>query len=89
MNDIIFHDCEFRYIENDELQCKNKQGLEYSNNKCDNCAENVHLNCQNYVPKNDQCLLYFELGVSEVSQYDECAEKKIYNDTDLQRKWSN
>ena len=35
------------------------------------------------------CLLYFELGVSEVSQYDECAEKIVFSDKELQKKWSN
>ena len=84
---IIFKDCEFRYLDdNDELCCKNKEGFEI---KCDNCVENIHLNCQNYVPKNDMCLQYFQLGISKVSQYDECAEKTLYNDKDLQRKWSN
>lgn len=86
MNDIIFHDCEYRYEDKNKLYCKNK---EKPDNKCDNCKSNVHLNCANYVPKNDMCLQYFELGVSEVSQYKECAEKTIYDDTDLQRKWSN
>ena len=81
-----FKDCEYRYIGNDKLYCKNKEGMD---NYCDNCKENVHLNCQNYVPKNDMCLLFFELGVSEVSQYDTCAEKIIYDDQELQRKWSN
>ena len=52
-------------------------------------TENVHKDCENYVEKNDMCLLYFELGISNVSQYDTCAEKIIYNDKDLQRKWSN
>lgn len=84
-----FKDCEFRYVETDgSVCCKNKQGIDL-NLDCDNCAGNVHLNCQNYVPKNDMCLLYFELGISEVSQYDTCAEKVIYDDKDLQRRWSN
>lgn len=82
---VIFKDCEYRFKKKNELYCKNKQ----DKGKCDNCKENVHLNCQNYVPKNDMCLLYFELGVSEVSQYDECAEKTIFNDKELQKKWSN
>ena len=82
-----FKDCDYRYIGNkDKLYCKNKTGMD---NNCDNCKNNVHLNCDNYVPKNDMCLLFFELGVSEVSQYDTCAEKVIYNDKELQRKWSN
>lgn len=88
MTNIEFKDCEFRFIEDDNLYCANKQGIEL-NTECDNCAENIHLNCENYVPRNDMCLLYFELGVSDVSQYDDCAEKIIYNDKDLQKKWSN
>ena len=83
---ISFKDCEYRYEEDDILYCDNKLDKD---NRCDNCKNNIHLNCQNYVPKNDMCLLYFELGVSEVSQYDTCAEKVIYDDNDLQRKWSN
>jgi hypothetical protein len=35
------------------------------------------------------CLKWFEMGVSEVSQYDTCAEKVVYNDKELSRKWSN
>lgn len=84
---IEFKDCEFRYLDdNDELCCENKEGFDI---KCDNCTGNIHLNCQNYVPKNDMCLQYFQLGISEVSQYDECAEKIIYDDKKLQQKWSN
>lgn len=82
---VVFKDCEYRFEEKNKLYCKNKQ----DKGKCDNCKENVHLNCQNYVAKNDMCLLYFELGVSEVSQYNECAEKTIFNDKELQKKWSN
>ena len=81
-----FKDCEYRFENNNELYCKNKEGMDIT---CDNCVENVHLNCQNYVPKNDMCLLYFELGISDVSQYDKCAEKIIYDDNKLQKKWSN
>ncbi len=87
---VSFKDCEYRFIENNELYCSNKTGI---NSKidihCDNCKENIHLNCQNYVPRNDMCLQYFELGVSEVSQYDTCAEKIVFSDEELQRKWSN
>ncbi len=87
---VVFRDCQYRKLDkNDELYCENKVYGNEDNIDCDNCKENVHLNCQNYVPKNDMCLLYFELGVSEVSQYDECAEKIIYDDKDLQKKWSN
>ena len=81
-----FKDCEYRYTENNELYCKNKTETDRA---CDNCVENIHLNCENYVPANDMCLKYFELGVSEVSGYDDCAEKTIYNDKELSRKWSN
>lgn len=56
---------------------------------CDDFKINVHKDCENYVEKNDMCLLFFELGISDVSQYDTCAEKIIYNDKELQRKWSN
>lgn len=79
-----FKDCDYRYIENDKLVCDNMNG-----ELCDNCKQNIHLNCDNYVPKNDMCLLYFELGVSNVSGYDECAEKTIFDDKELSRKWSN
>ena len=81
-----FQDCEYRYSEDDILYCENKYDKD---NRCDNCKQNIHLNCDNYVPKNDMCLLFFELGVSNVSQYNECAEKTIYDDKDHQRKWSN
>lgn len=82
-----FKDCEYRYLDGELVRCANMK--EPNDDLCDNCKENVHLNCQNYVPKNDMCLLFFELGVSEVSQYKECAEKTIYNDKDHQRRWSN
>jgi len=81
-----FKDCQYRYCEDDILYCDNKMDKD---NRCDNCKQNIHLNCQNYVPKNDMCLLYFELGVSEVSQYDECAEKRLFSDKQLSRGWSN
>jgi len=84
MND--FKDCQYRYVEDELLYCENKYDKD---NRCDNCKGNVHLNCDNYVPKNDMCLLFFELCVSNVSEYDTCAEKVIYNDKNLQRKWSN
>ena len=87
MADSMFQDCEYRYVEEDDvLHCKNKDGLE---TECDNCKGNVHLNCQNYNPKKDLCLKWFEMGVSQVSQYDTCAEKVVYNDKELSRKWSN
>lgn len=86
MANIVFKDCEYRFTEDDKLYCKNKEAPE---NGCDNCKENVHLNCQNYVPRKDMCLQFFESGISEVSQYDTCAEKVVFNDKELQRKWSN
>lgn len=90
MREIVFSDCEFRFLdENDNLCCKNKTSMDNEDISCDNCQMNIHLNCQNYVPKNDMCLKYFELGISNVSQYDDCAEKTIYNDKELSRKWSN
>ena len=48
--------------------------------------ENIHLNCENYNAKKDMCLKWFEEGVSK---YNECAEKRRFSDTELQRKWSN
>lgn len=81
-----FNDCECRFEEDDILYCMNKMDKD---DRCDNCKNNVHLNCQNYVPKNDMCLQYFQLGVFDVNQYDDCAEKTIYNDKDHQRRWSN
>ena len=81
----MFKDCEYRYTEDEELYCKNN----VENGKCDNCVGNPHLNCEQYVPRNDMCLKFFQLGISEVSQYDTCAEKVIYDDKELSRKWSN
>lgn len=87
MEDIIFNDCEFRYLEDDNtLHCKNKQGFDYHDTNCDNCAENVHLNCSNYNPKKDLCLKFFRDNISELK---ECQEKTVFNDKDLSRKWSN
>ena len=48
--------------------------------------ENIHLDCENYNAKKDMCLKWFEKGVSK---YNECAEKRQFSDTELQRKWSN
>lgn len=79
-----FFDCEFRYVEDDgDLHCKNKEGYETS---CDNCMENIHLNCNNYNPKQDMCLKYFEENISSM---EECKEKTVFNDAQLQQKWSN
>ena len=49
-------------------------------------GENMHLDCENYNAKKDMCLKWFEEGVSK---YNECAEKRQFSDTELQRKWSN
>ena len=40
----------------------------------------VHRDCQYYVEQNDMCLLFFELGFHEISQYNKCLEEVIYND---------
>ena len=48
--------------------------------------ENIHLDCENYNAKKDMCLKWFEEGVSK---YNECAERRQFSDTELQRKWSN
>lgn len=84
MSNVVFNDCEYRLIENDGgLYCKNK---EEKNNTCDNCKGNIHLNCTNYNPQKDLCLKWFEEGVSRLK---ECQEKTVFNDNDLQKKWSN
>ena len=82
-----FKDCEFRFIneETDELCCKNKQGLAV-NLICDNCTQNIHLNCDNYNPKRDMCLKFFKDNISELK---ECQEKTVFTDKELSRKWSN
>lgn len=48
---------------------------------------NIHENCENYSPKKDYCLKFFEENASE--NYKECKEKSVFNDKDLSRKWSN
>ena len=78
-----FKDCEYRYFENEELHCKNKQE---ENNSCDNCKSNIHLNCDNFNPKKDYCLKFFRPNISELK---ECNEKTVFNDKDLSKKWSN
>ena len=52
MDNIVFKDCEYRFTENNELHCKNKTGTDIN---CDNCKENIHLNCDNFSPKKDYC----------------------------------
>ena len=49
--------------------------------------ENIHSDCENYSPKRDYCLKWFEDRVSE--RYKVCREYSEFNDKDLQRKWSN
>lgn len=80
---ISFKDCEYRYIEEDVLYCKNKT----DKGQCDNCKQNIHLDCDNYNPKKDMCLKWFETDVSQ--NYNECREKTVFNDKELSRKWSN
>ena len=81
-----FKDCEFRYLEDDgTLHCRNKQGIELDT-ECDNCTENIHLNCTNFNPKKDMCLKFFREGISELK---ECQEKTVFSDNNLQKKWSN
>ena len=78
-----FKDCEYRYSEDDTLYCENKYDKD---NRCDNCVENIHLNCDNYNPKRDMCLKFFQDNISSMK---ECQEKTVFNDKDLSRKWSN
>ena len=62
MNNIIFNDCEYRYLDdNDKLSCKNKQGSDIA---CDNCQENIHLNCDNFNAKKDFGTWYRVANVS-------------------------
>ena len=41
---------------------------------------NVHKDCGYYVSLNDMCLLFFQLGFHEVSQYHECLKEVIYDE---------
>ena len=72
-----FKDCEYRYTEDDILYCDNKYDKD---NRCDNCKQNIHLNCTNYNPKKDFCLKFFE---PEVSLMADCKEKSVFNDKEL------
>lgn len=78
-----FKDCEYRIIEDDVLYCMNKFEKD---NRCDNCRNNIHLNCTNYNPKKDMCLKFFKPNISDLK---ECQEKTVFSDKDLSRKWSN
>ena len=48
---------------------------------------NIHSDCENYSPKKDYCLKFFEENVSE--KYKVCKEYSEFNDKELSRKWSN
>ena len=48
---------------------------------------NIHENCENYSPKKDYCLKFFEENVSE--KYKVCKEYSEFSDKELSRKWSN
>lgn len=78
-----FKDCEYRYSEDENLYCKNKE----DKGTCDNCKQNIHLNCDNYNPSRDLCLKWFEFDVSV--NYNVCKEKTVFSDKELSRKWSN
>lgn len=50
-------------------------------------TENIHSTCENYSPKRDFCLKWFEEKVSE--KYKVCKEYSEFSDKELSRKWSN
>lgn len=50
-------------------------------------SENIHMDCENYVPNKDYCLKWFEENVSK--NYKVCREYSEFNDKELSRKWSN
>ena len=79
-----FKDCEYRYTDGELLRCANMK--EPNDDLCDNCKENIHLNCDNYSPKKDMCLKFFKDNISSLK---ECEEKTVFNDKELSRKWSN
>ena len=84
MSNINFKDCEYRYLDGDLLRCSNMKSP--NDDLCDNCKENIHLNCDNYSPKKDMCLKFFQENISSLK---ECNEKTVFNDKKLSRKWSN
>ena len=47
---------------------------------------NIHSDCENYSPKKDLCLKWFQENISELT---ECVEKTVFDDKRLQQKWSN
>ena len=61
--------------------------LKYKYNGSERMSENIHENCENYSPKKDYCLKFFEENVSE--KYKVCKEYSEFNDKELSRKWSN
>ena len=48
---------------------------------------NIHSDCENYSPKKDYYLKFFEKNVSE--KYKVCKEYSEFDDKELSRKWSN
>ena len=54
---------------------------------CEDFKHNIHKDCENYSPKKDYCLKFFEENVSE--NYPVCKEYSEFNDKELSRKWSN
>jgi len=50
-------------------------------------CENIHMDCENYNPKRDMCLKWFEENVSR--NYKVCREYSEFDDKKLARKWSN
>lgn len=84
MSNINFKDCDYRYLDGDLLRCSNMKSP--NDDLCDNCKENIHLNCDNYSPNKDLCLKFFQGNISSLK---ECEEKTVFNDKELSRKWSN
>lgn len=40
----------------------------------------VHEDCEYYVPENDMCLAYYQLGFFNISEYKECVKNKLWRD---------
>jgi hypothetical protein len=57
-----------------------------SSNHLGGICVNIHSDCENYNPKKDFCLKWFEENVSRLT---ECKEKTTFSDKELSRKWSN
>ena len=47
---------------------------------------NVHQDCENYNANKDYCLKFFRENISELEH---CAEKTVFSDKNLSKKWSN